>query len=303
MRDMGKAMTRTGEASGEKRALIAAEAAIANPLIENASMKGTKGLLISITGGNDPTLYEWMRRQRAFAKNSIKVLTSSSAPLSTKVVRVSVVATGIDSALIRRSPADSESTSGRWPDCAAKAVGSSSERRSQCRRALPCPKCGRKSRLLSPRSPSKRRRGCRMLMSMRCLRKMKFRPNRARRRVASGEGRLRCRQRSPDYTAARLHFAGRAKPAPSKFRHSCAGMELKFYQRSHWWRAPAQFGIPRPEKLTKSAETRMMPITSITECHAAVAVTSVVTASAHKTTLMAKTRRCSSVTVASARPR
>ena len=58
MREMGKAMMGTGEASGEKRALTAAEAAIANPLIDDSSMKGAKGLLISITGGKDLTLFE-----------------------------------------------------------------------------------------------------------------------------------------------------------------------------------------------------------------------------------------------------
>ena len=58
MREMGKAMMGTGEASGEKRALSAAEAAISNPLIDDTSMKGAKGLLISITGGKDLTLYE-----------------------------------------------------------------------------------------------------------------------------------------------------------------------------------------------------------------------------------------------------
>ena len=58
MREMGKAMMGTGEAEGDKRALTAAEAAISNPLIDDASMKGAKGLLISITGGRDLTLYE-----------------------------------------------------------------------------------------------------------------------------------------------------------------------------------------------------------------------------------------------------
>jgi hypothetical protein len=51
MRGMGKAMMGTGEASGDKRALRAAEAAIANPLLDDVSMKGARGLLISITGG------------------------------------------------------------------------------------------------------------------------------------------------------------------------------------------------------------------------------------------------------------
>ena len=58
MREMGKAMMGTGEASGDKRALTAAEAAIANPLIDDCSMKGARGLLISITGGKDLTLFE-----------------------------------------------------------------------------------------------------------------------------------------------------------------------------------------------------------------------------------------------------
>eukprot|EP01035_Chromulina_nebulosa_P013951 gene13951-18472_t len=58
MKEMGKAMMGTGEATGEKRALTAAEAAIANPLIDDSSMKGARGLLISITGGKDLTLFE-----------------------------------------------------------------------------------------------------------------------------------------------------------------------------------------------------------------------------------------------------
>jgi len=51
MREMGKAMMGTGEASGEKRALRSAEAAISNPLIDDVSMRGARGVLISITGG------------------------------------------------------------------------------------------------------------------------------------------------------------------------------------------------------------------------------------------------------------
>src|SRR6202012_981624 len=58
MREMGKAMMGTGESSGDRRAILAAEAAIANPLLDEVWMKGARGLLISITGGNDLTLYE-----------------------------------------------------------------------------------------------------------------------------------------------------------------------------------------------------------------------------------------------------
>jgi cell division protein FtsZ len=58
MSEMGKAMMGTGEASGERRAIEAAEAAISNPLLDDVSMRGARGLLISITGGPDLTLYE-----------------------------------------------------------------------------------------------------------------------------------------------------------------------------------------------------------------------------------------------------
>ena len=58
MREMGKAMMGTGEASGDKRAIEAAEKAIANPLLDDVNMRGARGLLISITGGRDMTLFE-----------------------------------------------------------------------------------------------------------------------------------------------------------------------------------------------------------------------------------------------------
>ena len=58
MSEMGKAMMGTGEAEGEKRAIEAAEAAISNPLLDDVSMRGARGVLINITGGLDMTLYE-----------------------------------------------------------------------------------------------------------------------------------------------------------------------------------------------------------------------------------------------------
>ncbi len=100
MREMGKAMMGTGEAKGEKRALAAAEAAIANPLLDDVSMKGARGLLISITGGNDLTLYEVdeaatrIREEVDPEANIILGATFDSKLEGT--IRVSVVATGID---------------------------------------------------------------------------------------------------------------------------------------------------------------------------------------------------------------
>jgi cell division protein FtsZ len=112
MREMGKAMMGTGEASGEKRALTAAEAAISNPLIDDASMKGAKGLLISITGGKDLTLYEVdeaATRIREEVDQDANIIVGATFDESLEgIIRVSVVATGIDSAnAVRHAPAES----------------------------------------------------------------------------------------------------------------------------------------------------------------------------------------------------
>jgi cell division protein FtsZ len=100
MREMGKAMMGTGEASGEKRALTAAEAAIANPLIDDASMKGARGLLISITGGKDLTLYEVdeaATRIREEVDQDANIIVGATFDETLEgIIRVSVVATGID---------------------------------------------------------------------------------------------------------------------------------------------------------------------------------------------------------------
>src|SRR5688500_13236343 len=100
MRNMGKAMMGTGESSGDKRALRAAEAAIANPLLDEVSMKGARGLLISITGGNDLTLYEVdeaATRIREEVDQDANILLGATFDESLEgIVRVSVVATGID---------------------------------------------------------------------------------------------------------------------------------------------------------------------------------------------------------------
>jgi cell division protein FtsZ len=112
MREMGKAMMGTGEASGEKRALSAAEAAISNPLIDDASMKGAKGLLISITGGKDLTLYEVdeaATRIREEVDQDANIIVGATFDEGLDgVIRVSVVATGIDQAALQRSVTEPE---------------------------------------------------------------------------------------------------------------------------------------------------------------------------------------------------
>ncbi|MAN64198.1 MAG: cell division protein FtsZ [Parvibaculum sp.] len=100
MNEMGKAMMGTGEAEGEKRAVEAAEAAISNPLLDEVSMKGARGVLINITGGMDLTLYEVdeaANRIRSEVDPDANIIVGSTFDSSLDgSMRVSVVATGID---------------------------------------------------------------------------------------------------------------------------------------------------------------------------------------------------------------
>ncbi len=114
MREMGKAMMGTGEATGEKRALTAAEAAISNPLIDDNSMKGARGLLISITGGKDLTLYEVdeaATRIREEVDQDANIIVGATFDESLDgIIRVSVVATGIDKVALGQSSVTAAAT-------------------------------------------------------------------------------------------------------------------------------------------------------------------------------------------------
>src|SRR5689334_14023539 len=100
MAEMGKAMMGTGEAEGENRSIRAAEAAISNPLLEDTSMSGARGLLINITGGDDLTLFEVdqaANRIREEVDEEANIIFGSAIdPELQGRIRVSVVATGID---------------------------------------------------------------------------------------------------------------------------------------------------------------------------------------------------------------
>ncbi len=100
MNEMGKAMMGTGEASGEDRAVQAAEKAIANPLLDEISLKGAKGVLINITGSEDMTLFELdeaANRIRDEVDPEANIIVGSTLdPDMDGIIRVSVVATGID---------------------------------------------------------------------------------------------------------------------------------------------------------------------------------------------------------------
>jgi cell division protein FtsZ len=105
MGEMGKAMMGTGEAQGENRAIEAAEAAINNPLLDNASIEGARGVLINVTGGSDVTLMEVDEAASRICQEvdddaNIIFGTSLSTDLDGQM-RVAVIATGIEADLAR----------------------------------------------------------------------------------------------------------------------------------------------------------------------------------------------------------
>jgi len=121
MSEMGKAMMGTGEASGEKRAVEAAEAAIANPLLDDVSMRGARGVLISISGGPDLTLYEVdeaATRIREEVDPEANIILGATFDESLEgSMRVSVVATGLTEEALGNAPSedfeDEEADAGR----------------------------------------------------------------------------------------------------------------------------------------------------------------------------------------------
>ncbi|MCS6780359.1 MAG: cell division protein FtsZ [Geminicoccaceae bacterium] len=117
MSEMGKAMMGTGEASGERRAIEAAEAAINNPLLDDVSMKGARAVLINITGGYDMTLYEVdaaANRIREEVDPDANIIFGSTFDSTMEGrMRISVVATGIQAAGEAAAPAAEAAASSR----------------------------------------------------------------------------------------------------------------------------------------------------------------------------------------------
>ncbi|HQZ13844.1 MAG TPA: cell division protein FtsZ, partial [Devosia sp.] len=134
MRGMGKAMMGTGEASGDDRARHAAEAAIANPLLDDVSMHGARGLLISITGGPDLTLYEVdeaaSRIREEVDSDANIILGATYDPDMTGTIRVSVVATGTDATMVQAlEPVQTSTNPNRAPLAVKRAEASADEQR------------------------------------------------------------------------------------------------------------------------------------------------------------------------------
>lgn len=139
MSEMGKAMMGTGEADGEARSAEAASAAIANPLLEESSLKGAKGVIINVTGGMDMTLFEVdeavnMVREQVDPEALI-VFGSAFNPELEGKIRVSVVATGIagnhnlDAPMPQRSKSQNAPDSGKGIENTSQAQTSSNAER------------------------------------------------------------------------------------------------------------------------------------------------------------------------------
>ncbi|HEX4078418.1 MAG TPA: cell division protein FtsZ [Rhizomicrobium sp.] len=130
MSEMGKAMMGTGEADGEERALKAAEAAISNPLLDDVSMKGARGVLINITGGPDMMLFEVdqaANRIRAEVDPDANIIFGGTIIENMEGrLRVSVVATGIEAEHVAQLPANVEQLR---PRTKAGQIGSKPEMR------------------------------------------------------------------------------------------------------------------------------------------------------------------------------
>ncbi len=120
MSEMGRAMMGTGEASGDKRAIEAAEAAISNPLLDDVSMRGARGLLISITGGPDLTLYEVdeaATRIREEVDPEANIILGATFDESLEgIMRVSVVATGLAAEALKGGKSTSASEPEEAPE-------------------------------------------------------------------------------------------------------------------------------------------------------------------------------------------
>ena len=119
MTEMGKAMMGTGEAGGEDRALMAAQNAIANPLLDEVSLKGAKAVLVNVTGGLDMTLLEVDEAANAISSevdpDANIIFGAAFDPSLEGRIRVSVVATGMDAGLQVQAEAPSRREPTRQP--------------------------------------------------------------------------------------------------------------------------------------------------------------------------------------------
>ena len=201
MTEMGKAMMGTGEATGEDRALMAAQNAIQNPLLDEVSLKGAKAVLVNVTGGLDMTLLEVDEAANAISDQvdpeANIIFGAAFDPALEGKIRVSVVATGMDGARHAAVPSRAPPRADRRPTAASAP---------HARRVEP------------PRAPpSRSRTPSRCLRRRRCAGARPAAPSRRRSRAAAGPiG----RSRSRDAGRARAAAACGASPSAPPSRPS-----------------------------------------------------------------------------------
>ena len=289
MREMGKAMMGTGEASGEKRAITAAEAAISNPLIDDNSMKGARGLLISITGGKDLTLYEVdeaATRIREEVDKDANIIVGATFDESLEgIIRVSVVATGIDKVAPPR-PSRPRPASVREPMASAPAERAArahraraGRRRSVLQRAAHdrgFDRCRRRPRPWRPRSASRPRSttspSVRCRRSRRCSssrraaadhRRASIRPVSFRRRPE----RVPQRPRMPriDELPIRRRSA-RSEPGAANCRRTSTRKAAHVAAASGWPQPASAGAASRRAMPTRNAARSRSPVPQLTGC-------------------------------------
>ncbi|MBC8036843.1 MAG: cell division protein FtsZ [Rhizobiales bacterium] len=147
MSEMGKAMMGTGEATGEKRAIEAAEAAISNPLLDDVSMRGARGLLISITGGPDLTLYEVdeaATRIREEVDPEANIILGATFDESLEgTMRVSVVATGLPFEMAAAGEEEAEAPAAEEPPVSRPVFGYTGKQAAMKKPVQPAPMAAR----------------------------------------------------------------------------------------------------------------------------------------------------------------
>ena len=237
MNEMGKAMMGTGEAAGEDRAVQAAEKAIANPLLDEISLKGAKGVLINITAGPDLTLFELdeaANRIRDEVDPEANIMVGSTLdPEMAGMMRVSVVATGIDAASRVRGDAAAEAYRAE-PAAAPVQAPAPSRPRDDPRLGRGCrgrPRRAAEAYAPELRRPPRRGRGS---------------PRRALRRAPGRACRSRRRSSAPRPSASRSSRAPTRAALASPRPRRCAGSR----RRSRTCRRPSRWSAPsaRPSR-------------------------------------------------------
>ena len=248
MSEMGKAMMGTGEADGERRAIEAAEAAISNPLLDEVSMRGARGVLINITGGPDMTLFEVdeaANRIREEVDPDANIIVGSTLDESINgEMRVSVVATGIEAHEDQGEPAPAAASASPAAPRAGALASVCGRRGQGAGVAVP-----RRQPGLSRRPGAAHRAAARPSRGQRSTSGAARRPGGRRSRT-----RIRQRRAAAKARRARLSAPAAARALPGVGQAARAGPRASSAAPSLFERVTASFGRQRSEPQAEQPE-------------------------------------------------